>query len=80
MLDLNNYFEIQHQGDIDDVKEFCTIDDFPEEMSAEKADGLLHNPNFIEEVADCYRHRIDNTDEWYYILKDSLMEVAQKYL
>lgn len=80
MLNLNNYFEMQHQGDIDDVKENCTIDDFPEEMSAEKADELLHNPNFIEEVADCYRHHLDNTDGWYYILKDSLMEVAQKYL
>ena len=80
MLILNNYFEMQHQGDIDDVKENCTIDDFPKEMSVEKADELLHNPNFIEEVADCYRRRLDDTDGCYYILKDSLMEVARKYL
>lgn len=80
MFVLNKYLEMQHQGDIDDVKENCTIDDFPEEMSAEKADSLLHNPKFIEEVADCYRGHLDNSDGWYYILKDSLMEVAQKYL
>lgn len=80
MFVLNKYLEMQHQADIDDVKENCTINDFPEEMSTEKANELLHNPNFIEEVADCYRHCLDNNDEWYYILKDSLMEVAQKYL
>lgn len=80
MLVLNKYLEMQHQVDIDDVKENCTIDDFPEEMSAEKADNLLHNSKFIEEVADCYRHRLDDNDGWYYILKGSLMEVAQKYL
>lgn len=80
MLDLNKYLEMQHQGDIYDVKENCTIDDFPEEMSDEKADNLLHNPKFIEEVADCYRSRLDDSDEWYYILKNSVVEVAQKYL
>ena len=80
MFVLNKYLEMQHQADIDDVKENCTINDFPEEMSVEKADSLLHNPKFIEEVADCYRGYLDNSDEWYYILKDSLMEVAQKYL
>lgn len=80
MFVLDRYLEMQHQADIDDVKENCDIDDFPEEMSAEKADELLHNPNFIEEVADCYRHRLDNNDGWYYILKGSLMEVARKYL
>ena len=80
MFDLQKYLELQHQADIDDVKNNCDVEDFPEDISTEKADELLYNPSFIEEVANCYRTYLDNDDKWYYILKDALKEVAQEYL